>query len=66
MITTVQKAKTLRCPQNMRDAQTCIALNCMAWEFWVPPPGATLQKEKTSHGIRDTEKLGYCGLVKRR
>jgi len=68
MITTVGKAKQARCPEDIgRGNGNCQTINCMAWEFWVPPPGTgKLNMEKTAHGQRDTEKLGYCGKVSRR
>ena len=45
----------------------CVTTGCMAWEFWLPPPALRME-EKTPHhiGVRDRDKLGYCGLVHRR
>ncbi len=69
MITTVGKAKQTRCSEDIgRGNGNCQATECMAWEFWVPPPGTgKINMEKVvHHGKRDTDKLGYCGKVSRR
>ena len=69
MITTIKKAKLNVCPMKMSKESgytCCDTIRCMAWEFWVPPPGSQLQMEKVSHGVKDQDKLGYCGLSKRR
>lgn len=48
----------------VKDRKSCTATNCMAWEYYVPPTIA--MSEKPVHGIKDRDKLGYCGLVHRR
>jgi hypothetical protein len=63
MITTVGKAKQKTCPVNKG---TCQTLDCMAWEFWTDPVGGKLKMSETKHGIKDADKLGYCGLSRRR
>jgi hypothetical protein len=42
----------------------CTTTNCMGWEYYIPP--TINMTEKAAHGIKDRDKLGYCGLVHRR
>lgn len=71
MITAVGDAKEKWCPFDRGQASprehsagTCIGPDCMMWRYWVPPPGAEVSPltTRTKHGIRDTDKKGYCGL----
>jgi len=68
MITSVGKAKELWCPfdrgqpsPRLNTVGMCLGPECMMWRFWIPPPGVTT--EKAAHGIKDTDKKGYCGLA---
>jgi hypothetical protein len=66
MITSEEEAKRKKCCSGgvVSDGY-CIASRCMAWNFWVPPIGATLVMEHKKYGIpNDSDKLGYCGLTK--
>lgn len=66
MIVTVGQAKQTRCPEDIGKGNgNCQPLDCMAWEFWVPPPGVVMEK-KAAHGIKDRDKKGYCGRSIRR
>jgi len=67
MITSVGNAKEKWCPFDRGQASprensagTCLGPECMMWRFWVPPPD--IKAEKVKHGIKDTDKKGYCGL----
>jgi hypothetical protein len=66
MITTIQKARELLCPEDIGKGNSCCkATECFAWEFYIPPPGISIE-EKRPHGIKDNMKLGYCGKIMRR
>jgi len=67
MITTTKRAKEMACVRDI--SKTCKATECMGWEYYIPPTEVMKGKVphgKEGHGLRDYEKLGYCGLVKRR
>jgi hypothetical protein len=65
MITTISKARQTKCPKDIGKGNgNCLAFNCMAWEFWIPPPGVDIKV--IHHGVKDTDKKGYCGLSRRR
>jgi hypothetical protein len=68
MITSVGSAKEKWCPFDRGQASprenasgTCLGPDCMMWRYWIAPPGVTT--EKIAHGMRDTDKKGYCGLA---
>jgi hypothetical protein len=64
MITTIGKATEKRCLiPGLTETGNCIGPDCMGWKFWVPPPGGELNMQKPSHGIKDSDKKGYCGLT---
>jgi hypothetical protein len=44
----------------------CLGPDCMMWEFWFDPSENRSTHGKDKHGIKDEDKLGYCGLSKRR
>jgi hypothetical protein len=64
MITTVKKASQMLCEGGGNGK--CAPLVCMKWEFWTDPVGGKLKMSETKHGIKDADKLGYCGLSQRR
>lgn len=65
MIATVAKARMKGCPEYkdqpyLRESNgMCVGPGCMAWCYWIPPPGI----KETPHGIKDVDKKGYCGKV---
>jgi hypothetical protein len=61
MIVRIADALEKRC---VNKTGNCETTDCMAWEYYVPP--VVSMSEKSVHGIRDRDKLGYCGLVHRR
>jgi hypothetical protein len=64
MITTIGKSYEKRCVvPKLSDTGCCVGDDCMAWKFWVQPPGSQLQAIKLPHGIKDKDKLGYCGMT---
>ena len=69
MIATTQKAKTKRCPfwngikRSEFDNGMCCATECFAWKFWIDPSGKVTENPK--HGIKDSDKKGYCGLTEK-
>ena len=66
MITTIRKARELSCPEDIGKGNSyCKNVDCMAWEFYIPPPGVCMEK-KPVHGVKDNAKLGYCGKIMRR
>ena len=66
MITSSGKAQGKLCPLDIGHKNgNCKATDCMAWQFYVPPPGITMDK-KAEHGIKDRDKKGYCGLALQR
>jgi hypothetical protein len=66
MIVTVGMAKQTRCPEDIGKGNgNCQATDCMAWEFWLPPPEMAM-KERPLHGIKNRDKKGYCGKSIRR
>jgi hypothetical protein len=62
-----EKARAQLCCVDLN--RQCEAYRCMAWEFYDPPVEllkGKLTHGKAGHGLRSDEKLGYCGLSKRR
>ncbi len=67
MITTVGKSKGKWCPfdrgqSSPREAiqGMCLGPDCMMWKYYVTPD--EIEKLKR-HGIKDSDKKGYCGLA---
>jgi hypothetical protein len=60
MIVSTGKAKEKLCPvPGLTKTGRCVGPDCMAWHFWIPP--ADLKLAAAKHGMRDTDKKGFCG-----